>query len=85
MSDPFSSATHKMRRDLLDRQDRWIEEQAVARGMSVEQLAEVYTLEYGPLELERENADFIFRATQEVRLKRREEQTPDARVGDPDD
>lgn len=69
----FESATDRMRRELLERQDAWLVEQAAARGWTVEQLAERYTLEYEPIELDGgENSDFIFRATQQIRLKRRE-------------
>lgn len=74
MSDPFGAATERVRREMLDRQDEWIEQQAAARGVTVEQLAEVYTLEWGPIEFHRDgNEDFIFRASQEIRLKRRDE------------
>lgn len=52
--------------------DAWLTDQAAARGLSVEELAERYTLEAEPLELVHDEATGTFRARQNYRLRLRE-------------
>lgn len=53
------------------RLDDWLAAQAALRGLSVEELAERYTLEAGPLELAHDEAASTFRAAQTYRLRLR--------------
>jgi hypothetical protein len=56
---------------IVDQQDTWIRAQAAAVGVTVEELAQDYEIKCDPVEmLERE--DGIYRATQRMRLRRRE-------------
>lgn len=52
--------------------DQWLAAQAAARGLSVEELAERYTLEAGPIELVYDEAGGFLRAEQDYRLRLRE-------------
>lgn len=52
--------------------DQWLADQAALRGLSVEELAERYTLETMPMELTHDEATSTFRATQTYRLRLRE-------------
>lgn len=51
--------------------DDWLADQAALRGLSVEELAERYTLEAEPLELVHDEAASTFRARQDYRLRLR--------------
>lgn len=68
-----SSMTRRMGADIVERQEAWLREQCEARGMTPEQLAEVYELEYQPTRYNLNETDWIFSATQEVRLRRRDQ------------
>lgn len=63
-------------RDMLtqqrQRQEAWLAERAEALGLSVEELAELCTLEVGPLELVHDEDTGVFRAEQVCRLRVRE-------------
>jgi hypothetical protein len=68
----IESVTQKTLNEIRQHQDEWVTAQAAARGLTVEQLGELYYLEYQPIELMPEEQDWRFRATQEIRLRRRE-------------
>lgn len=68
--DVFDRPLHQMLRDVADRTDEWIMQQAKVLGMTVEQLAEVYYLEYDTVDVRLDGTDL--RTTNTARLVRRD-------------
>lgn len=67
----LENATTKMLRELADKQDAWLLDLCRQTGMTPEELAERYYLETRPIVTVMDVDGVTFRATQEVRLKRR--------------
>lgn len=67
---PVESAARSMQRDLVAKQDAWLQQMADDMGLTIEQLAERYHLEYDTVDVWLDGTDL--RATNTARLVRRD-------------
>ena len=70
MSDPITSLVHDTLTDMSKQTEAWLQRCANAKGLTPEELANIYQIEWSPLEMAEDNG--VYKARQTARLVRRE-------------